>query len=100
MKKKEEEMAEKRANEIKKIIELENMAEDYRIATDIRNYIRAAIATVTVSEDWIIWANKKANWYDPIIDAEDELLGKREHGKEKEEKKHQLTQKSRYLSWY
>jgi hypothetical protein len=25
-------------------------------------------------EDWLMWARKKADWYDPLVEAEDELL--------------------------
>ena len=36
-----------------------------------------AIANNTISEKlkkWIIWARKKADWYDPFIETEDKLL--------------------------
>ncbi|GIQ70066.1 hypothetical protein XYCOK13_28900 [Xylanibacillus composti] len=33
--------------------------------------------------EWIDWAKKKADWYDPIIAREDEIL-KREHEKGKD----------------
>jgi hypothetical protein len=36
--------------------------------------------------EWIERASRKADWYDPTKDVEDEYLGKREHGKNKEEK--------------
>jgi hypothetical protein len=39
-----------------------------------------------VTSEWIEWASKKADWYDPTLDFEDEYLGRREHGKSKEEK--------------
>jgi hypothetical protein len=47
----------------------------------IREYIQskedAAEREGTLNEDlrtWIEWARKKANWYDPLIESEDELL--------------------------
>ena len=33
---------------------------------------------------WASWARAKADWYDPTIAKEDELLGKREHEKSQE----------------
>ena len=39
---------------------------------------------------------EKADWFDPIINSEDELLGKREHSKNSEEKS--LKEKHRW--WY
>ena len=35
---------------------------------------------------WASWARAKADWYDPTIAKEDELLGKREHEKNQESK--------------
>lgn len=35
---------------------------------------------------WASWARAKADWYDPTIAKEDELLGKREHEKSQESK--------------
>lgn len=50
-------------------------------ATNLRNYIEAikinALKNNSISEElqnWIIWANKKADWYDPQIEDEDKLL--------------------------
>lgn len=82
----EEERKEKIRNdknsEVQKIKELINCAEDYKIACEIRNYIDAVSKKELLTDEikeWIKWANKKANWFDPTIDGEDELLGKREH---------------------
>lgn len=48
---------------------------------NLRNYISEveakAIAGNALTEEtktWLIWARKKADWYDPFIEAEDELL--------------------------
>jgi hypothetical protein len=50
-------------------------------AVNLRNYIdtveQKAIAGNTISEEltnWLDWARKKADWYDPFIEKEDELL--------------------------
>ena len=97
----EEERRSRKETEVRKTIELENIADDYHTATKIRVLIQAMIDSGSVSEEWAEWARKKADWYDPIISAEDELLGKREHGKNKEEKeKDMLNQINRYRWWY
>jgi isocitrate lyase len=38
------------------------------------------------AENWVSWAKRKADWFDPIIAGDDELFGKREHGKDEKEK--------------
>jgi len=50
-------------------------------ADDLRKYINIfeenAIKNNTLTEEkqnWIEWARKKADWYDPFINAKDELL--------------------------
>ena len=48
--------------------------------------------------EWIEWAFKKADWYDPTKDVEDEYLGKRDHGKNKDEK--DLDKIPVKSSWY
>lgn len=47
---------------------------------------------------WVEWTFKKADCYDPTKEVEDELLGKREHGKNKEEKDLDIIPVKR--SWY
>ncbi len=58
-----------------------NKAERWHKAENLRNYINEvelkAVAVNNLTEeiqDWLIWARKKADWYDPFIEAEDELL--------------------------
>lgn len=73
--------------EVERTVALTNMAHDYAMACKIRAYITALVSARTLTEEdieWINWAKKKADWYDPIIAREDEILGKREHQKEKE----------------
>ncbi|RXK57538.1 hypothetical protein ESA94_21030 [Lacibacter luteus] len=50
-------------------------------ATNLRNYIDAVEAKAKAnntwnedSEQWIAWASSKADWYDPFIETDDELL--------------------------
>ena len=83
-----EEIRKRKENEIKLTKELANKAEDYRLASEIRSYINAMIegGSEEVTPEWIEWARQKADWYDPTIAREDEYLGKREHGKSKEDK--------------
>jgi hypothetical protein len=82
----EKEKLEERLGDI--LISLYEKAEDYRIASEIRAYINAMIenGNKKATSEWIEWASKKADWYDPTLDVEDEYLGRREHGKNKEEK--------------
>ena len=56
-------------------------AQRWEKTTVIRNYsdnVEAkAFAGHGVSDElnnWLSWARKKADWYDPLIEAEDELL--------------------------
>ena len=58
-----------------------NKAERWHKAENLRNYINEveskAIAGNNLTEEtktWLIWAGKKADWYDPFIESEDELL--------------------------
>lgn len=70
------------------------------MACKIKAYIealelRADLSDETTSE-WIDWAKKKADWFDPIIAREDELFGQREHEKSEEQK---VLKKSRNYWW-
>ena len=89
-------------NEAQKVKELLNLAEDYRIACEIRNYINAISNQNNLSDemkDWIKWASKKADWFEPIIDKEDEILGKREHQEALENKDSKLDRYGSYYDW-
>ena len=96
---KREELARRKNKEIGKTLALCNEAEDFIIACNIRAYANAMASKPNLTNDeqeWIEWALKKADWFDPIINSEDELLGKREHSKNSEEKS--LKEKHRW--WY
>lgn len=89
-------------DEAQKVKQLINLVEDYRIACEIRNYINAISNQNNLSDemkDWIKWANKKADWFDPIIDREDEILGKREHQESLENKNSKLDRYGSYYDW-
>lgn len=101
--KREVELKNRRKEEAIKTIDLVNKAEDYRIACEIRNYIKAVELREELDENmktWIEWANKKADWFDPIIDASDGLLGKREHGVSSKDKNDELNGYATYYGWY
>lgn len=88
-KQREENQKKRKQLEMEKIQALENVARDYQVACEIRNYISAVINKNDLTEsdlEWIEWATKKADWYDPIIAREDEYLGKREHSRSADEK--------------
>lgn len=96
-----EENRQRKEQEIRLVKELVNKAEDYRIAKGIREYIQAMIdsGNEDITPEWIEWALKKADWYDPSIATEDEYLGKRQHEKSAEEKEKSLQDSIR-KSWY
>lgn len=76
------EVAERIELEKQKIQELINEAKDYQIACEIRNYVEAVKSNGNLNgilNEWIKWAENKADWYDPTIAREDVLLGKRDH---------------------
>lgn len=78
-------------DEVDKTIALDNAALDYETACRIREYVHAVESAYFRREkdrktkEWIDWALKKADWYDPIIAAEDEHFGKRDHEKNSED---------------
>lgn len=78
--------------EVERTIALKNEALDYETACRIRAYAKAVktsdgqggLDDETVA--WVDWAMKKADWFDPTVAREDELLGERDHEKSLEEK--------------
>ena len=64
-------------------------------------FMRAMIdsGSEDITPEWIEWAEKKADWYDPSIATEDEYLGKRQHEKSAEEKEESLQDSIR-KNWY
>jgi len=95
-----------KAFEIKQQEELANFKETllkasrWHKAVNLRRYIdsveQKAIETNGISEDvrnWLEWARKKAEWYDPFIECEDELLN------EVDRETLTLKQKPHYYGW-
>ena len=78
--------------EVDRTIELESEVQDYQKACQIRAYVKAVLVTYGSDEideetaTWAEWAMKKAVWFDPTVAWDDELFGKREHGKNSSEK--------------
>lgn len=81
-KREEEEAIKKRhANEIENFRNLLENSERWKKATDLRNFIKElesnAIKENKLSEElsnWIKWSNDKADWFDPLVNKNDDLL--------------------------
>ncbi len=76
--------------EVDRTIALVNAAQDYATACMIRSYveaIRQASNTGETDPDWLDWAAKKADWFDPTVAREDEWFGKRCHQDNPDRKK-------------
>ena len=83
LKKKEIEDAIKKrhANEIENFKKLLQDSERWKKASDLRNFIKElesnAIKENKLSEElsnWIKWSNDKADWFDPLVNKNDDLL--------------------------
>ena len=73
------EIQQRTENELNNFKQLLATAQRHRDSIIIREYLEhlKEIKNHNISaevQDWLDWANKKADWYDPIIDAEDEPL--------------------------
>lgn len=73
------ELAEKRESTIEKLELLENIIEDFRFAKDLREYANIlSTSNANKLSEWIHWVKDMADWYDPTIAREDEVLGVRD----------------------
>ena len=83
-KRKQERLRQDRVNQEKeKTRTLINEAHDYAVACEIRKYIQARLANCEYSPElkaWVEWAERKADWVDPICNAKDDYLEPRKHG--------------------
>lgn len=77
----EEEREARFQEEVNKFKQLKENAKRWQKTVEIRNYIQAvetnAIKTNTLTPElikWIKWSNHKADWYNPIIQKEDEFF--------------------------
>jgi hypothetical protein len=91
--KREKALREKTEKELKHFNDMLDQAVRWRKAKDLRAYIdereKNAIAKDQMTgpfKRWLIWARKKADWYDPFVDAKDKLLKHVEKDKTKSEK--------------
>ena len=100
-KRRQEEIRRRKELEIAHTKELVNMADDFRIASNIRAYINALVerGSQETTPEWIEWAQKKADWYDPTVARNDEYLGRRDHGKSKKEKDFDRVSTGRSWEW-
>ena len=76
-KKRAEERKQRMSEEKDKTRELISLARRHKIAMEIREYVSAMreAESPDYNPEWADWALKKADWYDPVIAREDELLG-------------------------
>lgn len=72
-----EERKQRISEEKDKTRELISLARRHKIAMEIREYVSAVreAESPDYNPEWADWALKKADWYDPVIAREDELLG-------------------------
>ncbi|MEG0292075.1 MAG: hypothetical protein RR495_05430 [Anaerovoracaceae bacterium] len=63
-------------SELLQFEELLKLSNGYSRAEGIRNYINACIKNKSVDLEYAKWAFKKADWIDPSVDYDDEILGK------------------------
>ena len=75
------EFQERKAKELSDFKTMFVLSNRYQKAIELRNYIEAVIShslkNGSISKDleiWIEWAKKKADWFDPFINAPDEYL--------------------------
>ena len=72
---------------------------DYEIACRIRKYIEHVSELLDSSDpkkqEWLAWAEEKADWFDPAIASEDPIFGVRKH----EESNDQKELKTLYSAW-
>lgn len=75
------EIKKRKEEEVTKFNKLVALSEQYNKSLLIRQYIEAkhqkAIETKTLTaelQEWISWANDKADWYDPTINKPDDIL--------------------------
>jgi hypothetical protein len=78
-KRKEQEIKEQKENEIRKFNNLLDEAERWHKTQILREYITYLefnnISNQDDFQDWLVWAKNKADWYDPIVKKEDDILG-------------------------
>ena len=81
-KKIEEDLIQRRTKELDDFKAIINQSSRWQKSMDLRNYIQVieqnALQTGNLTEKlqtWLLWIKDKADWYDPLIEKEDELFG-------------------------
>ena len=71
-------------DEIDKLKDLINRANDFDLAMKIRTYVNYIPNQYTnpKSRKYVTWARGKADWYDPTVNKKDAILGRRNHNRE------------------
>lgn len=79
--KRKEEIKQRRNEEVEKFNKLEKLSEQYNKSLIIRKYIEAKKEKAQnentldqETQEWINWANDKADWLDPLINKPDDIL--------------------------
>ena len=72
------EFQERKAKDLAEFSVMLEKAERWHKAENLRKYIDKIESKGFSSADWIAWARKKADWYDPFEGREDEVLGRYE----------------------
>lgn len=84
--------------EVNQTLDLMNLSNDYDTACKIRRYVAAVESNGDLDEKtckWIQWAKDKADWFDPTVAKDDDIMGKREHKKDNDQK----ALKRSYIWW-
>lgn len=75
---------EKKRQEIKKFKNLINCANYWKQTIIIREYLAAVEKHPGLTDrgkEWLEWAKKKVEWFDPFINAQDEILDNNDRNK-------------------
>lgn len=85
--------------EVIKTNALVNAANNYEIACRIREYVEHESELLDLTDlkkqEWLVWAEEKADWFDPSIAKEDPVFGVRKH----EESESRKELKTLYYAW-
>jgi len=81
LERKQREIQQRKENELLLFKETLEKASRWQRANNLRNYIEAfernrksTNALTEENKSWLLWANKKVDWYDPFIETGDDLL--------------------------
>jgi hypothetical protein len=72
--------------EKKKTSEFLNLLSDYRLANEVREFVEVLKKIGKTDDETIQWMLSKAEWIDPTVSLNDDLLGIRDHQKSTKEK--------------